>query len=156
MEYENQHSFFTKNIVNFEAVLVRYVVKNEPLICEECLVDAQDVICHFNKFSKNNSCYNFTKFSNKNSYFAIFFSQLEKSDDGFAIVAEYFGRGMFRKQYDVDDTAAKALEGIKLKKNPIVENVQPKSDKRYSPKLTEKHPAVSINISKKVHFAIAG
>ena len=63
---------------------------------------------------------------------------------------------MFRKQYDVDDTAAKALEGIKLKKNPIVENVQPKSDKRYSPKLTEKHPAVSINISKKVHFAIAG
>ena len=61
---------------------------------------------------------------------------MEKSDDGFAIVAEYFGRGMFRKQYDVDDTAAKALEGIKLKKNPIVENVQPKSDKHYSPKLT--------------------
>ena len=85
----------------------------------------------------------------KKFIFCNFFSQLEKSDDGFAIVAEYFGRGMFRKQYDVDDTAAKALEGIKLKKNPIVENVQPKSDKRYSPKLTEKHPAVSINISKK-------
>ena len=85
----------------------------------------------------------------KKFIFCNFFSQLEKSDDGFAIVAEYFGRGMFRKQYDVDDTAAKALEGIKLKKNPIVENVQPKSDKRYSPKLTEKHSAVSINISKK-------
>ena len=136
---------------------MRYVVKNEPLICEEFLVDDQDVICHFNKFSKNDSCYNFTKFSKKKKFiFCNFFSQLEKSDDGFAIVAEYFGRGMFRKQYDVDDTAAKALEGIKLKKNPIVENVQPKSDKRYSPKLTEKHPAVSINISKKMHFAIAG
>ena len=74
LEYENQHSFFTKNIVNFEVVLVRYVVKNEPLICEECLVDDQDVICHFNKFSKNNSSYNFTKFSKKknNSYVAIF------------------------------------------------------------------------------------
>ena len=69
LEYEK----FTKNIVNFEAVLARYVVKNEPLICEECLVDDQDVICHFNKFSKNDSCYNFTKFKKKkNSYFAIF------------------------------------------------------------------------------------
>ena len=75
----------------------------------------------------------------------IFSSQLEKSDDGFAIVAEYFGRGMFRKQYDVDDTTAKAMEGIKLKKNPIAENVQPKSDKHCSPKLSEKH-TVSQNL----------
>ena len=27
-----------------------------------------------------------------------FHSQLEKSDDGFAVVADYFGRGMFRGQ----------------------------------------------------------
>ena len=31
-----------------------------------------------------------------------FHSQLEKADDGFAVVAEYFGRGMFRKEIDLD------------------------------------------------------
>ena len=33
-----------------------------------------------------------------------FHSQLEKSDDGFAVVADYFGRGMFRGQTFLEST----------------------------------------------------
>ena len=37
-----------------------------------------------------------------------FHSQLEKSDDGFAVVADYFGRGMFRGQTFLESTVTGA------------------------------------------------
>ena len=40
-----------------------------------------------------------------------FHSQLEKSDDGFAVVADYFGRGMFRGQTFLESAVSSASGG---------------------------------------------
>ena len=43
-----------------------------------------------------------------------FHSQLEKSDDGFAVVADYFGRGMFRGQTFLESTVASTINPIQV------------------------------------------